>query len=318
VTFIMDDMKKLTLRTLLIAPALLLALPSAALADDSASSTQAAPALEKSLNTADAAQEKAGSSAPENLIALKNKATAEVTKRQVSLTKWAGQLAAVKADCGQNAAAAARISSTQTSLVALNSQIQAATDLTAAKALYKQIFTHQRVYLVVSPVIHVAIACDNQTARANTLTTRLTDLQAKVTAAGSAGANTAAATALLAQVPGLIATGKTTAATAAASVAGLAPDQGVEATKTANAASVAQAKGLIKQADSSLDTAASLMKDASSQLADATRDDKRADKKAENQSEKAAREAAKRAEDAKRDAEKAAKKAADQAKKSNK
>jgi hypothetical protein len=292
-------MKKSSLRMFLITPALLLAVPSVSLADETGPSAQAWPVLEKSVNTADAAVEKAGSATPETLIALKNKATAEVSKRQVSLTKWAGQLAAVKADCGQNAASATRISAAQTSLVALNGQIQAATDLVIAKALYKQIFTHQRIYLVVSPVVHLAIACDNQTARANGLTTRLTELQAKITAAGSAGANTAAATALLAQVPGLIASGKTSAATAAASVAGLAPDQGVEATKTANAAVVTKAKGLIKQADSSLDTAASLINDASKQLTGATRDDKKADKKADNQSEKAA------------------KKAADQAKKSN-
>jgi hypothetical protein len=281
-------MKKRT-STAVLALALLVATPGAAFADSSSSSSsaeQATPAVDKVINSPEATAEKAEPASPEQLAALKAKASAEIAKRQASLTGWVAKLAAAKADCGQNGPAAARIAATQASLNTLGAAIQAAPTREAAKPLYRQIFTHQRVYLVVGPVVGIALACDGQAVRADKLT--------KASTAAAGGANTAAAVALLNQVAPLIATGKASATAAAASVNGLAPDQGVEAVKVSNSAAVNAARAQMKQSDASLDAAGRLLNDATKALGGAVKTDRKSDRKSE-------KEAAKDAEKAKRE-----------------
>jgi hypothetical protein len=289
-------MKKRT-STAVLALALLVATPGAAFADSSSSSSsaeQATPAVDKVINSPEATAEKAEPASPEQLAALKAKASAEIAKRQASLTGWVAKLAAAKADCGQNGPAAARIAATQASLNTLGAAIQAAPTREAAKPLYRQIFTHQRVYLVVGPVVGIALACDGQAVRADKLTVRLTELQTKASTAAAGGANTAAAVALLNQVAPLIATGKASATAAAASVNGLAPDQGVEAVKVSNSAAVNAARAQMKQSDASLDAAGRLLNDASKALGGSVKSDRKTDRKSD-------KEAAKDAEKAKRE-----------------
>ncbi len=328
--------------TALLTTTLMLAVPTAAFADSSSGSSgseQSAPSVDQVLNSSDAQQEKAAQTAPEQLDAIKAKAAEKIAKRQKDLTQWSAKIATAPADCGQNAATLQRIATTQASLVALNTAIQSSTTKEAAKPLYQQIFTHQRVYLVVSPVVHIALACDQQWARAAKQTTQVAELQAKLaapvpstvapstvapsTVAGTpvpstVVANTAAAAALLAQVTPLIELGKATAGTASSSLVSLAPDLGVEATKSANAVKVATAREQIRQADANLDRAADLLKQTRQALNPVIKTEKKAEKKAEREADKAKRDAEREAEKAKRQAEKAKDKAEREAKKNEK
>jgi hypothetical protein len=301
-------MKKLT--SLALTAGLLILTPTAALADDSksGSSEQSAPALDSMVNSADAQQEKKPQASPDNLAALKAKAAESIAKRQRDLASWSAKLTAAKTDCGQNAAALSRIGATQASLTTLGASIAASTTVEAAKPLYQQVFTHQRVYLVVSPVVHTALACDNQLARATRQTTNVAELNTKIAAAKAKGVNTAPAEAFLAQVTPQIEAGKATATAAAASLSGLVPDQGNEATKAANEAAVNGAKAGIRAADASFDNAASLLKQATKALggeAKTEASEKKAEKKAEHEKKKAEKEAEKEAKKAEREAAKA-------------
>ncbi len=307
-------MKKLT--TLVVAAALLALTPAAAFADSdsskssskSSSSDQATPALESILNSSDAQQEKKTQIAPDTLAAIKARAAEAIAKRQRDLASWTAKVTSQTTDCGQNAASLTRIGAAQAGLVTLGTSLAAATTPEAAKPLYQQIFTHQRVYLVVSPAVNVAIACDKQWARGAKQTTTIAELNTKITAAKAKGINTATAEALLAQVAPVIATGKTTSAAAAASLTGLAADQGVEATKAANAAAVDAAKAQIKLADASFDKAADLLKQTAKALGTDSKDHHESEK-AKREAERAKEKAERESEKAKREAERAKDKA---------
>jgi hypothetical protein len=314
--------------TAALAAALVLS-PSAAFADSDGdksntggTSEQAAPAADKAIDSAEAKQEAIQQVAPDTLPALKAKAAERISKRLTDLGQWSAKLASAPADCGQNAAAVARIAATQASLTTLSTAIAGATTIEAAKPLYQQIFTHNRVYAVVSPVVHLALACDHQWARAAKQTAAVAELQTKLAAATAAGANTTAASALLVQVAPAIAAGKQSAATASASIVGLAPDQGNEATKASNAAAIVAARAQIKQADAQLDAAATLLTQTRQSLGIEVKADKKADKeseKAKKKSEKETEKAAKQAEKAKKKSEKETERAAKKAnKKDNK
>jgi hypothetical protein len=289
-------MKKLT--TLTLTAALLVLTPAAAFADDSssksASTEQATPGVDAAINSADAQQEKKPQSAPDNLAALKAKAAEAIAKRQRDLATWSAKVSSQTTDCGQNAAVLSRIGATQAGLTLLGTSIAAAATTDVAKPLYQQIFTHQRVYLVVSPVVHTALACDAQFARASRQATNVTELNTKIAAAKAKGVNTAAAEALVAQVGPLTEAGKSASAAAAASLSGIAPDQGNEATKTANGTAVTNARNGIKTADASFDKAADLLKQAGKALGSTVKTEKaeeKADKKAEHEAEKAEKKA---------------------------
>ncbi len=285
--------------------------PTAAFADDSGSAQpaeQSAPAVDRAINSAEAQQEKAVQVAPDQLPAIKVKAAEKIAKRQADLAAWAAKLNAAPADCGQNAAALARIAQTQASITALSASIAAATTPEAAKPLYQQIFTHNRVYAVVSPVVHLTLACDQQWARAAKQTTQIAELQAKIAAANAAGTDTSAASAFLAQVAPLIAAGKQSAAAASASVVGLVPDQGNETTKAANAAAIAVAREQIKGADTQLDSAANLLSQTRKALGGEVKSEKKESKEAERARKKAEKEAEKAKKQAEREAKKASKK----------
>jgi hypothetical protein len=316
------------LGTAILATAFLTLSPAAAFADSSSGSgsvsEQSSPSLEKILNSSDAQQEKATQVAPDQLDAIKAKAAERIAKRQRDLTSWSAKLATAPADCGQNGASLQRIATTQAALAALSTSIQTSTTKEAAKPLYLQIFTHQRVYLVGSPAVHIALACDQQAARAAKQLAEVAELQAKITApvpstvapSTVAGAtvptnapNTAAAAALLAQVTPLIELGKATSAAASASLVSLTADQGNESVKSGNAVKVATAREQIRQADANLDRAGELLKQTRQALSPVVKSAKQEQKKTASDAAKAKRDADREAAKVKRDAEKAKDKA---------
>jgi hypothetical protein len=287
-----------------------LVIPTAAHADTQVPVESATPKVDSVVNSAEAAAEKAPATAPvASLESLKARAAEQIAKRQKTLIDWTADVAKAKGDCGQNAGSTARISQTQAGLTALGAQIQAATDLAAAKVLYGQIFTSYRVYLVVGPSVHVSLACGAQSARSARLLTEVANVQALIATAAAGGANTAPATALLGQVQPLVDQAKTGASVASNAVASIVPDLGNEATKNANAATVVAARDQIKAADAQLDAAAKALRDARASFSGAKKTE-RAEDKADKKAEKKAEHAAKKAEQkSKHEAEKAVKQA---------
>jgi hypothetical protein len=281
--------------------------PTAAHADTQIPIETATPKVDSIVNSAEAIIEKAPATTPPtaSVESIKAKAAEQIAKRQKTLIEWTADIAKAKGDCGQNAGSSARITQTQAGLTALAAQIQAAPDAATAKTLYGQIFTTYRVYLVVGPSVHVSLACGAQSARSARLLTEVANTQALIATATAAGANTAPATALVAQVQPLVDQAKTGAALASNSVASIVPDLGNDATKTANAVTVATARDQIKAADAQLDAAAKALRDARASLSGANKTERQEDK-AEKKSEKKGEHEAKKAE---RDAQKATRKA---------
>lgn len=288
--------------TLLCLPAVLLA-PVAAHADSNVLVENAGPKLDTVVNSSDAAAEKAHVSDKSvvPLARIKARAAEQIAKRQRSLVDWSGHIAKAKGDCGQNAGAATRITSTQAGLNALAPQIQAAADVATAKPLYEQIFTHHRVYLVVGPAVHIPLACGAQSARAARIMTEVANVRTAIETAKAGGANTAAAEALVATVPPLVDQAKNESSAASNSAASMVPDLGNEAIKTANAATVKAAREQITSADAKLDAAARALKEA--------RDSLRGAKKSDRENDKTAKETERTAKKAEKEAERAAKKA---------
>ena len=288
--------------------------PTAAQADTQIPVEIATPKVDSVLNSAGAVLEKAQATAPvtASVQSIKAKAAEQIAKRQKALIDWTADIAKAKGDCGQNAGSSARVVQTQTGLTTLGSQIQAAPDAATAKALYEQIFTTYRVYLVVGPSVHISLACGVQSARSARLLTDVANVQTLITTAAAGGANTAPATALLIQVQPLVDQAKTGSAVASNSVASIVPDLGNEATKAANTATIAAARDQIKAADTKLDTAARALRDARASLSGAKKSERekdRAEKKAEHAAKKAAHEAEKAAKKVERETKKASRKA---------
>ncbi len=317
----MKTKSRIRLATLMIVPAVLVA-PSVAHGDEVAVTESAAPKVDAVVYSPQAAAEKTqgGEKAEASLASIKARAAEQIAKRQKSLTEWSADIAKAKGDCGQNAGAATRISSTQAALSALATQIQSAADVATAKPLALQIYTHHRVYLVVGPAVHIPLACGAQSNRAARLLTEVANVQTLIATASAGGADTAAATALVNSVAPLVNQAKAASIAASNSAASIVPDLGNEAIKTSNAATVQAARDQIKAADALLDSAAKALKDARHSLSGAKKTDResdKADKSAERSAKKAAAEEERAAKKAAAEEERAAKKAQREANKAD-
>ena len=289
---------------------------------DPATATPVVNKVDVIVDSPEAKNEKARSETPASIESVKARAAAEIAKRQRSLTEWAADIAKAKGDCGQNAGAAARISSTQTALTALGAQIATTADAAVARALSEQITTHHRVYLVVGPAVHLSLACGEEVARATKIAASVAEMQANI-AANPSKPGSVAALALLSQIPVLLDAGKASAAAASLSAASLVPDLGNEAIKNANAATVKAARDQVKLADDKLDAANKVLKDARKVLSTGKAEEKKEknakkdERKAEEEAKRAEKEAARKAKKAEQEAERVEKRTERETKKAD-
>ena len=208
--------------------------------------------------SADAVAEAANPVAPARLGDIKIKGAAAIAKRQVSLTETSARFAHVTQDCGFNSARTAEISATSASLAALGQQLAVTNDPAVAKALYGQIFTDNRVYLVVLPKAGKALRCDEYLGRVLEFNTAATKLQADIDAANANGVDTTATQALKDSAVATVAALNPQAAITPCMA--LVPDKGDGAVKAANAAA-------LKACDVQLDAVGAGLRNARAQLA---------------------------------------------------
>jgi hypothetical protein len=97
------------------------------------------------------------------------------------------------------------ITTTETNLGTLKTQIDAATTLDALRPLCRSIVVDNRVYVLRTPQVDLTIRLDNGAHRSTELTARAAELQSKINDLKAAGKNTARAEANLAKTNSFIA-----------------------------------------------------------------------------------------------------------------
>jgi hypothetical protein len=170
------------------------------------------------------------------LIDLKTKGAAAIAKRQATLAELSGKIAVQAKDCGSNAAMTTEITNTSTGLTGVGTTLAAATDVKAARDLYRSIFIDFRVYMVVAPKAGKVIRCDTQLLRNDALTAEGAKLQLSIDEAKAKGVDTTAAQsakdAAMTQLSGI------NPAAALPLVMGLVPDKGDKAVAASNTAAL--------------------------------------------------------------------------------
>ena len=208
--------------------------------------------------SADAVTESANPAAPARLADIKQKGAEAIAKRQVSLSETSAKLGQQPQDCGFNAARASEITTTSANLATLGQQLAATTEVSVARTLYGQIFTANRVYLVVLPKAGKAMRCDAYLGRVAEFNADAAKLQIDIDTAKAAGADTTAAQAqkdaAVATVAGVNPQAAITPCMA------LVPDNGDVTVKAANAAA-------LKGCDVQLDAVGAAMRNGRTQLA---------------------------------------------------
>ena len=138
------------------------------------------------------------------------------------------------------------ITSTVAAETALQATIAADTDLTKARADYKQIFENYRVYALVAPKTSLTLSCDNLNAYATKLGAEAARLQSAIDAAKAKGGDVSVAQnahdAALTQSSAFVAAAKT----AVGSVMALTPDKGDKSLIASNKAAVNAAHAAMK------------------------------------------------------------------------
>ena len=139
-----------------------------------------------------------------------------------------------------------------TGLTALQTKIDADTDITVARADAASVFTSFRIYALVIPQGYIEVGADRVNTISSLMTAFAVKLQTRITTDQNAGDNVAALQTALADIGT-----QTTAANAQASIAqdgvvNLTPDQGNATVAASNKAALVAARANIKTATSNL------------------------------------------------------------------
>lgn len=137
-------------------------------------------------------------------------------------------------------------------LITLKAQIAGDTSTTSVKADDSSITKANRVYLLVEPKARIAAAASRIDAVVMQLTALATKLQARITAAQSAGVNVSAAVSAMTDFNAKIANAKVQADAAVAETANLKPDNGDKTILAANKAALKDARSKLVAAEQDL------------------------------------------------------------------
>jgi hypothetical protein len=253
------------------------------------------------------------------LTEVKAKGAAAIAQRQRTLADLLGKLASQTKDCGSNSAMSAQIGAATTGLAGVGAALNASIDITAAKTLFRTIFTDFRIYLLVAPQTGKIVRCDVLVVRNEALSAEAAKLQAAIEAAKLRGVNTTAAQA--AKDAAVAQLGTILPSNSIVGVVSLIPDKGDKVAQAANTAA-------LNNSDAALDSNLAAQRSVNAQfntvrqlLGSANKTDRENDKESkENEkeakrAENTAKQAAKRAEI---EAKQAAKRAEQDAKKATK
>ncbi len=155
----------------------------------------------------------------------------------------------------QKATLSSELQTNITGLTALQQQIDANTDVTSARTEDQSIFTSFRIYALVIPQGWILASADRITTITGLMTALSTKLQTRISAAQSAGADVTVFTKTVADMNAKIADANTQAVAAQARVSSLAPDQGNGAVITSNHAALVAARADTKVGTQDLVTA---------------------------------------------------------------
>ncbi len=190
------------------------------------------------------------------------RADQEITRRIEALTKFSVKINELKkVSDSVKATISANIQSQIASLTTLKAKIDADTDITVLRTDVKSITNSYRIFALVMPQAAIIAASDRALTIADTMTTLSAKLQARITAAQSAGKDVAAIQAKLTELNTKVANARVQAAGAASSVAALTPDQGDTAKAEANRAVLFKARASVKTANQDLRAAQANAKD---------------------------------------------------------
>ena len=179
-----------------------------------------------------------------------------ITDRIADLSNLGTRVDAIKNVSDVEKATLASTIQTQTDgLNALKTKLDAETDLTTAQADAKTVTGGFRIYALVVPQGMILASSDRVATIVGLMTTLGTKLQARITAASTAGKNVTAVEATLTDFNTKVADATTQAQTAATRVTSLTPDNGDNTIMASNKAALQAARADLKVATSDLKTA---------------------------------------------------------------
>jgi hypothetical protein len=211
----------------------------------------AAPAF--ALNASSTAS---GANAAERLAAIISRANSDIAARITSLGNLNTRVQAMKNESAtEKSDILTQVQTNTAGLQALQTKIDADTDVTTVRADAGTIFTSFRIYALVIPRGYILAASDRVTVITGLMNTLGTKMQARITADQSAGKDVSALTAALTDMNAKTADANSQASTAKSGVTGLMPDLGNTTTAASNKAALVAARGNIKTASGDLQSA---------------------------------------------------------------
>ncbi len=184
------------------------------------------------------------------------KADKEIARRVAALNDANTRVQAmqqVTAAFKQNLATA--IQAQISAFTALQAKIDADTDLATLKTDIQSITASYRVFALVLPQVRIAAMADREVSLAAMLNTLGIKLQARIASAQSAGQDTTALSAALADMSTRLSNASSQAQSAVSTTASLAPDNGDKTIMTSNAAAIKTARASLVAAQKDLQAA---------------------------------------------------------------
>jgi hypothetical protein len=128
----------------------------------------------------------------QHLTTIKSKGDAEINRRLTSLNGLATLInAATRLTAADKTTLSGQVSTEQSGLQQLETQLNATTTLAAAITDAESIYSEYRVYALITPKIHIIKAADDQQVTETNLTNLAAKLQTRITADQTAGKNVA-------------------------------------------------------------------------------------------------------------------------------
>jgi hypothetical protein len=140
-------------------------------------------------------------------------------------------------------------------LTSAKAKLDADTVLATAKTDAASAINSTRIYALVIPQGYIQVSADRIITIGNTMTTLASKLQARITAAQTAGKDVTALQTALADIATQVTTANTQAASAQSTVSGLVPDNGDKTVAASNKIALTSARANIKTATTALKAA---------------------------------------------------------------
>lgn len=178
---------------------------------------------------------------------IKARAGEEITRRITALNELNTKVGAMKkVSDADKATLAGQIQTQVVTLTTLKTKIDADTDIAVLRTDVKSITASYRIFMLIIPRGHIIAAADRMSTIADEMTALGAKIQARITAAQTAGKDVTALNALLADFTAKLADAKTQSQAAIAKVVPLNPDNGDTAVMQANNAALKAARADIK------------------------------------------------------------------------